>query len=193
MEMRDVAIVLVISAGVLALKGFYDVFASLPFWTIYVVIALFLAFSFAGIFLFLGDLSSKANSVGGFTFSRITFDAKKTIWNAVVFWLNWPWWILLLTLWKLFEPWTNGGLKTAGDWLGLDAGIQVPLLGSPLALLSLMATYLVLVLFTALFVSINPIPSKGAHAGDCSRCGSKHSIADNYCSTCGAILPRKKL
>ncbi len=196
MEMRDVAIVLVILAGVLALKGFYEIFSTLPVWTVYVIIALFLAFSILGIFLLLGDLGKKANTGLGFSISGVSIDAKKALGDALVFWLNWPWWILMIALWKLFELWTSEAVKRLCVLFGLDTETRVPLIGSPLVPMSFFATYIGLVLITALFTVINPISlrgPRGPRAGECPRCKAKHGLADNYCSNCGAILPRKKL
>ncbi|MFH1470591.1 MAG: zinc ribbon domain-containing protein [Candidatus Micrarchaeota archaeon] len=189
MEIRDIAVILIIVLGVVALKGFYDLFLSMPIWVFYIAVIAVFAFAGIGFFMVAESMFKNPNFNAGA--AVLMADPKKAIYEASNLWLRWPWWAVMLAAWKVFEPFTREPLGVFMSYVGIGPDFAIPLLGSPFEFLTIFATYVALVCVTGLFLLINPVSIGRGRTGSCPRCGAKHSVADNYCSNCGAILPKK--
>ncbi len=192
MEPGDVVILFIFAVGVLALKAFLEVFLTLPIIVLYIVIALFFAFCVIGFFMLLGSKGEHVefNFKTGFTFLK--FEPKRALLDATALWLNWPWWAIMLLAWRLLQPRMEESARLFAKNFGFNLDVQVYFFGSPLVILSILLTYVLLVFITTLFMLVNPVPASSKRVGECPRCGTKHSIVDNYCSQCGGILQRKQ-
>jgi hypothetical protein len=191
MELRDIAIIFVLAIGVLALKGVYDVLITLPPWVFYLAIGAFVSISLLGFMMLLGSMKKESDVKLNVRLFSLSAEPKRALSEALSLWTSWPWWAGMLFSWKVFEPWTVPWVKVAGKQFGFDLAQTMPVLGSPLSLFSLAMTYSVIVIVTALITILSPISLKGkSSVSECQRCKAKHSIADNYCSNCGAILPK---
>jgi hypothetical protein len=186
MEMRDVAVIGAIALGVILLKGFYDAFLlNLPPWMIYLAIILFVLFSAMGVLLLLNKEIEDAHVK--VKLSLLIGGPKNSLKRALGLWLSWPWWALMLVVWRVAEPLTHSWSDALALSYGLSLGGSVPLIGSPLNILSIALTYACLVALTAPALMLHYFSPMGG-AGMCHRCGTLHGSVDNYCSNCGSAL-----
>lgn len=94
----------------------------------------------------------------------------------------------MLLVWRVFEGSTEELAKALALSFGFSLETNIPFLGSPAVLFSVVMIYVCLVLMTAPVLVIYP---GGTGAGVCPRCGTLHGPADNYCCHCGGSLPKK--
>ncbi len=197
MEPRDVIILVFVGIGVLILKGFADLLMmSIPPWLFYAIVILFAVLAVFGVFLFLEKKMDESHRQKFNLKARtaVLFEGPKmALFDSVGLWLSWPWWAIMLIIWKIFEPWSSALTGALARNLGIDLQANLPFIGSPLAVVSIILTYFCLVFATSVFFTLYSLRVNRTGAGRCPRCGTMHNPADNYCSNCGAVLKMKRI
>ncbi|MFH1447393.1 MAG: zinc ribbon domain-containing protein [Candidatus Micrarchaeota archaeon] len=192
MEIKDIIFLVVIGLGVLALKGVYDAFAALniPIWMFFILTIVFIMVGAIGILFLLMKQAEKSGDLSKAKFSLPVLRIKYAFRASVHFWLTWPAWVFMLLVGKLLESWSIGWARMLGDYFKVNLESELPILGSPLLIVSVALAGVFLMFISMPFFLFTKGPG-GRGIGVCQKCGSMHDRADNYCSNCGAALQRR--